>query len=380
MTASVAPLSFGKTEEDARIEGLRGVAALMVLISHYTGYWTPTLGWVGFATTGVDLFFVLSGFVFAPYILSRKRLDWWPHLVRRFFRLYPLYIFALLIYAFVKQGGDEVWTEMVRHLAMAHTLGGIDTAFYFNPAFWSLPPEVEFYLFMPLVALLVRHVGVWRLFWLALILRLALVAPGTAGVIEITPRSISTVHLPGLLVEFMVGVLVFELASQARYAKRAGTTIASPTLSRCFSSSARMTWLAVAGVLGAFGVYCLAIAPGPAHAATWPVVVTSNIGTIAALAYGGVLLAICARPDSMPHLVRRFGLYLGRMSYGIYLFHNAAPKLVTMAIPGLSGNVALLLLASLCCTLVLSWLANRWIEEPARAWGRSLSIRMSSDR
>lgn len=385
MTSHFVPRLGDKAEEDARIEGLRGIAALLVLFSHYVGYWTPTLGWFGFATTGVDLFFVLSGYVFAPYILSHKRLEWWPHLVRRFFRLYPLYIVALLVYALVKQGGDQLWFELLRHLFMAHTLGDIDKAFYFNPAFWSLPPEVEFYLFIPVVAFLIRHVGVWRFFWFALALRVALVAPGTSGLIEVTPRSISTVHLPGLLVEFMVGVVVFELASRSCHANLQREPGAKSLLSSLSSQPARLAWLAAAGVLFAFGIYGLAIAPGPAHASTWPVLVTGNIGAISALAYGGVLLAVCSRSDFLSPAAHRLALHLGRLSYGIYLFHNAAPQLVIMVIPDLAGKGPLLALISLWCTFVMAWLANRYIEEPARGLGRSLSrqvsaLRISSER
>lgn len=374
MTPSAPPVTLFRND-DARIEGLRGIAAFMVLVSHYAGYWSPTLGWLGFTTTGVDLFFVLSGFVFAPYVLSYKRLAWWPHVVRRFFRLYPLYIVALLVYALLKQGENGLWTELLRHLAMAHTLGAIDQAFFFNPAFWSLPPEVEFYLFMPAVAWLARHFGVWRLFWMAVALRLALVAPGTPGVMEITPRSISTVHLPGLLVEFMVGVVVYELAFRARSADRLSKSGAGLPVSR-MRPTWRVGW-ALAGLLGALGVYGVTIAPGPAHAATWPVLVTGNMGAIAAFAYGGVLLAVCACPDRMPTRVRHVAIQLGRLSYGIYLFHNAVPQLVTRAIPSLSGNGPWLSLVSLGCTVGLAWLANRCIEDPARALGRSLSARLS---
>ncbi len=239
---------------------------MMVLLSHYANHWMSNLAWVGFASTGVDLFFVLSGYVFAPYILSHKPLTWTSHLVRRFFRLYPLYLTALLVYALQRGGMSETWVEFTRHLFMAHTLGGLDTAFYFNPAFWSLPPEVEFYLFMPLVIWLVKRFGAWPVFVAAALARLALVAPGTSGIIEITARAISTVHLPGLLVEFMVGVLVFQQSQHS--AKPVG---------RGLVPSRRLPWLACVGLAAALGLYGWAIAPGPAHTATLPAVITGNI-------------------------------------------------------------------------------------------------------
>ncbi len=336
---------------------------MMVLLSHYASHWMSNLAWVGFASTGVDLFFVLSGYVFAPYILSNKPLAWTSHLVRRFFRLYPLYLTALLVYALQRGGLSETWIELIRHLFMAHTLGGLDTAFYFNPAFWSLPPEVEFYLFMPLVIWLVKRFGAWPVFAAAALARLALVAPGTSGVIEITARAISTVHLPGLLVEFMVGVLVFQ-QSQHR-ARPVGVGLAP---------SRRLPWLAVAALAAALGLYGWAIAPGPAHTVTLPAVITGNVGMVAALAYGLLVAAVLTwRLEAIPPFLKHCANQLGQLSYGIYLFHNAAPALVIRLMPELANAGVRLSLASLCCTVLVAWIANRLIERPARQWGRSLA-------
>lgn len=338
---------------------------MMVLLSHYASHWMSNLAWVGFASTGVDLFFVLSGYVFAPYILSHKPLTWTSHLVRRFFRLYPLYLTALLVYALQRGGMSETWVEFTRHLVMAHTLGGLDTAFYFNPAFWSLPPEVEFYLFMPLVIWLVKRFGAWPVFVAAALARLALVAPGTSGVIEITARAISTVHLPGLLVEFMVGVLVFQ---QSQHSAR--------PVGRGLVPSRRLPWLACVGLAAALGLYGWAIAPGPAHTATLPAVITGNTGMVAALAYGLVVAAVLTwRLENIPPFMKHCANQLGQLSYGIYLFHNAAPALVIRLMPELANAGVRLSLASLCCTVLVAWAANRLIERPARQWGRSLAGR-----
>lgn len=52
------------------IELFRGIAAFMVLTSHYAYFFTSELSFLNFLQTGVDLFFIISGFVFAPLILS----------------------------------------------------------------------------------------------------------------------------------------------------------------------------------------------------------------------------------------------------------------------------------------------------------------------
>ena len=80
------------------IELFRGIAALIVMLSHYWTLIGVEPGIFRFLFTGVDLFFVLSGFVFAPYLFGKKLLII-PHLIRRLFRIYPLYIIALIIYA-----------------------------------------------------------------------------------------------------------------------------------------------------------------------------------------------------------------------------------------------------------------------------------------
>ena len=70
----------------AVIEAWRGVAAALVMYVHFWAFsaqdWPP----LRLAHTGVDLFFVVSGFVFAPYLFGRP-LAWRAHAVRRFFTL-----------------------------------------------------------------------------------------------------------------------------------------------------------------------------------------------------------------------------------------------------------------------------------------------------
>ena len=126
--------------DDPLIEGLRGLAAVLVVITHFARFVTSEPGLWAFTSTGVDLFFVLSGYVFAPYFFTRP-LNYRTHLVRRFFRLYPMYVVALAVYMTLKPAG-EAFNHFWVHLFMLQTLQGLDIAFFYNPAFWSLPPEI----------------------------------------------------------------------------------------------------------------------------------------------------------------------------------------------------------------------------------------------
>jgi len=342
--------------DDPAIEALRGFAALMVVTVHYARFVTGDAGAWGVASTGVDLFFVLSGYVFAPY-LSGKPLEMVPHLVRRFFRLYPLYVCALLTYVVLKLPDPSAWRHFWSHLFMLHTLGSLDVAFFYNPAFWSLPPEVEFYLLLPLLGLLMRRLRFAWLLLAALAMHLALVAlaqPGEAT----TARAIATVHLPGLLIEFCLGALAWKLARDYR----------SPGAAR-----ARL-FLGLAWLVGVTVVYGLVVAPrnGVADSA-W---VGGNVGLAAAVGYAAVVSALANRGDAIVGWRLRACLVAGQLSYAIYLFHNAAAQLLKKLWPQAAGWTAVA--ASLAITLLVAFALHHALEAPARNFGRQLSRRIGA--
>ncbi len=159
-----------KGERLPALDGLRGVAILLVIVSHYLGdYWrTATVGW-----TGVDLFFVLSGFLITGILLDAKG---GPHYFRNFYarrtlRIFPLYYLVLFLVFVVApwfpalntEGYREVagrqvwlWTYTANLYASAH--GEIGA----NPFagdwvellhLWSLSVEEQFYLVWPFIVL-----------------------------------------------------------------------------------------------------------------------------------------------------------------------------------------------------------------------------------
>lgn len=93
-------------QQEWSIELLRGIAALMVVFAHYYALTDINPGLLTFSFSGVDLFFVISGFVFAPYIFGKKFIVI-PFLIRRFFRIYPLYLAALLFYVILHLFQDQ---------------------------------------------------------------------------------------------------------------------------------------------------------------------------------------------------------------------------------------------------------------------------------
>lgn len=84
-----------------KLESLRGVAAILIIIfhSHFT-YYKDDTSFVHNSWLFVDFFFILSGFVMTLAYRKRiiKGLSFYEYLVPRFFRLYPLHIFVLLLW------------------------------------------------------------------------------------------------------------------------------------------------------------------------------------------------------------------------------------------------------------------------------------------
>lgn len=352
----------GQRDDDPVIEALRGWAALMVMATHYIQLVTSQTGLWGFASTGVDLFFVLSGYVFAPYLFG-KPLSLAPHLIRRFFRLYPLYICALLLYVGVHLPASSAWDHFGIHLVMGHTLVSPEAAYYYNAAFWSLPPEVEYYLLLPLLAWSATwfHSARYRfsaLLLLAAVMHLALVAAAKSDE-GITARAIATIHLPGVWIEFMWGSMAYALAQHAG------------------SAATRLLRL-VSGLMVLVGMvflYASYVASVDGLASTPPPWIGGNMGVGAALGYCLLLSVLVSAKGQQVTIGKRWFtpwfLFMGQLSYGVYLFHNAAPPLLRRLWPELGGAALVLLCVAL--TLLLATAAHYAIERPLRNYGRRLS-------
>lgn len=352
----------------ARIEALRAVAAAMVVLTHYLPLAGVPPGAWGLASTGVNLFFVLSGFVFAPY-LKRPGFALAPHVVRRLFRLFPLYLLALLAYALLKPEPIR-WDAMAAHVLMLHTLGTLELAAFYNVAFWSLPPEVEFYLALPVLAWLAARIRLRGLLLLGLAAHLALALAAQAGESPESARSLATVHLPGLLLQFMFGAAV-------ALAPAAWRTGRCRIVSGCVAAGAGLAlllaWHAALRPDGSTGL---------------PPALAASVGAWAALVYGLALHALLpgpqppgqiavgpTRPAFWRGALRRIALALGALSYGVYLLHNAAPLALQRTWPSLQG--ADLVLSSVALTLVAAALAHRLVESPLRSFGRELALRLT---
>lgn len=338
------------------IEFYRGIAALMVMTCHYSHFLTGgELSWLNFLWTGVDFFFVISGFVFAPHI-SRGKIAPLGFFVRRFFRIYPLYFLSVWLYFALTPAVPEKISYLLSHLGMMGTIRSREEAFFFNPAYWSLPPEVEFYFLLPVLALWLNSSRkLVLLVLLALVMHVVLYNnakfSSTFGLIEIL-----CAHLPGLLIEFLIGVLAF------RFSQRQPMTFVYAMLLLAIS----------AGMLIWLGQHFARF--GDAGINDNPVLRTS-FNLLCAFAYAIILcvtvnLATGRIPD------KKWGtlsMLAGQSSYGVYLFHNAVPKIFAgMPISPMQRFVLYSFI-----TVVFAIAMNRLYEGPLHRYGVTLSNRIN---
>src|SRR5258708_6096278 len=155
-----------------QLDVLRGIAILLVLgrhapiSSHHAGLLRPLAGlWARIGWTGVDLFFVLSGFLVGGLLLSElrthSRLDLGRFLVRRSFKIWPAY-YVYLTCAVVLEAvryHEPLWREFASHIPSVVQLQNYSIQ---EPGhLWSLAVEEHFYLVLPAL-LAVLTAARWR--------------------------------------------------------------------------------------------------------------------------------------------------------------------------------------------------------------------------
>ena len=300
---------------------MRGLAILMVMAIHFVGNATPRtwgesvavkLG--SYGGLGVDLFFVLSGFLITGLLLDSKG-D--PSYFRNFYarrtlRIFPLYyaVLALLFLALprvvdlpppledARRHQVWLWTYTANFFIAAKA----SWALTYVSHFWSLAIEEHFYLVWPLVVFTVRRETLERIcvgvIAVALALRIALSLGG------VSPLSIS-VLTPCRLDALCVGAL---LAAVARRAGGAELLI---------QRSGRAA-LALLGASVALSGWCAATQIGlpllnPIRGTVWALF----FGALTLISLQAARRSLVARAFNSSWL-RTFGKY----SYGLYVYHG----------------------------------------------------------
>jgi len=366
----------------AGLDGLRAIAVLLVVVYHLFPAWMLQSGFIG-----VDVFFVISGFLITSLLLRERAatgtIALRPFWMRRARRLLPALVLVVTVSATAAWlvGGD-VLVGLGLQVAGAATFSYnwtavVGGASYFAASqpevfrnLWSLAVEEQFYLLWPLLLplfLLLRRRWVRVSAALALAAASALWAlSSVAAGADITRVYYGTdTHAFGLLLGVALAFALHGLDAR----RVAGSTAAAPTAA---APPAGVAWRVVAGaVVGAaalVGLCAVAIVAPTDDGATFPGAL------IVASLLSAVLITVGVQPGSW------FGRaldnaplrWIGERSYGIYLWHWPLVVLVTYAVTGTTADAGvpvLLGVISLVLTLALAELSHRFVEQPVRRYG-----------
>jgi peptidoglycan/LPS O-acetylase OafA/YrhL len=213
------------------LDGVRGLAILMVLVLHFVGNSTPTtrveavVVWAAnYGAYGVDLFFVLSGFLITGILYdARSKPGFFKNFyMRRVLRIFPLYYLVLVVLFlvvplvpwFANSGG---LAEIRAHQAWVWLYGlnifdGIRGRYSmpYIDHFWSLSVEEHFYFFWPLLVYALARRPRWLMatsLVLGLTALVGRVVASVAGVSPVTIFVLTPFRLDGLAIGGFLAVL-----------------------------------------------------------------------------------------------------------------------------------------------------------------------------
>ncbi|NML31364.1 acyltransferase family protein [Paraburkholderia antibiotica] len=361
-------------ERFSQLNALRGIAALTVVLNHFTvidplrELWRTPLRFVLNGHNAVILFFVISGFVLTLQLTSPEPPGYQDYLVKRVCRIYLPYLAvfgaACAIMLLVYRGPVSwagVWTnsawdgripvsEVLQHVFFV----GVYRAEHIVPVIWTLIYEMRIALFFPLLVMAVRRLRVHHALALAIIASasayLALLVEGKNPYnANLKVQWELTAHFAGI---FVVGTLLALhrarwsawLQVRGRKALVLGVSLALYFLSQAVlrvAPSGIADFLFDWGVAtGAAGMVCVALS-------------SAHITSI--LAWKPIV-------------------FVGMISYSLYLTHTVVLLAVIHAMP--AANTAWLALAIAALLVIpVATLVYFAVERPSVAIGRALTLR-----
>lgn len=324
------------------LDGLRGYAALVVVLTHMMGFFHHTLP-VEAGLLAVDLFFVMSGLVIAmnyDHKLRSGEMSLPSFMRRRLVRLYPVYILGAVIglIFYLGTAPDGLarlpGTSLSALTMLPQFLFGIQGAtFDYNTPAWSLSLEIYGNLLFALFAIRLPNRALAATALIAAIV--FAIGAAKAGTLNIGPHANDFfLGFARFWYSFAVGILIWRWRE---YLPRFG--IAGP-------------------VIVVIAMLFPALPAGDLLRFLWVILVMP-------------LAVIAASQIHVGKRTSQFCDHLGRMSYPVYIIHQPVIRLTTAILAKFFGQAmwsnplagAIGLLAALIATVV----ATYWVEPPLRA-------------
>lgn len=333
------------------IDGLRAIAVIVVILNHFYMDFMPS----GFL--GVDIFFVISGYVITQSLVSIRSESWFDYLTnfyaRRVRRLLPALVFCIVVSAalfifftadpareiFVTGGLSLFGLSNMYLLKKSSDYFSLDAQLNPFTHTWSLGVEEQFYFVYPALIALCGFVFVAReraYIWALVVLSVLSVASFLLYVVLFYTQPMSAFYLmPTRFWEFCVGGLVF---------------LALAKFGRAFVPTQTVSICSVFALL----VLCLLF--------FMPVVFQFYSTVLAVLATGVLIFTVTSGQGVNNILCSRPFLFFGALSYSLYLWHWPILVLGKYTIgSSLAASIVLLI-----TVLLLSVFSYYYIEKPLR--------------
>jgi peptidoglycan/LPS O-acetylase OafA/YrhL len=334
-----------KADRSEALDAVRGAAVGLVLIWHlvepYLRENYPDFAWtLGLTWSGVDLFFVLSGFLIGGLLMDHRGSERLlaTFYARRACRIIPLY--ALLLTAFaLSSPGQNLWpyVTFTQNFVMANSAS-------WGPVWlvptWSLAVEEQFYFLLPAVIILMPRS---RLPYLLVFL--IAISPGTRLVLRAIYGNPFAPYLllPGRMDALFLGVL-------------AAWLIRHPPSLQWLAANRRKLYVAT-GVAFLFLVVLSRLRPG------WFSAVTFAVGYSSInLFYFLIVVLIATTQAQVPRLLKPLS-WMGLGAYSLYLFHVPLVRQARLYLPSYPDTIAMIAL------VLLSTLLWHLVEKPIVAFG-----------
>ncbi|MBQ8101964.1 MAG: acyltransferase [Afipia sp.] len=352
------------------LDGLRGVAILLVMGFHYfyhleSFYYKSTLYPYGetfssvlifkYGYMGVELFFIISGFVIAMTLeASRSVIDF---VIRRFARIWPALIVSAILTFFLLNWSDapfalhrrQSWPNFLPSLTLTPPSlwsGWFPKVDYVTGVYWSLVVEIRFYMIAVILFWLFSREKLARnlvIFTLVVYIARALLRramPGYNGVYD-------ALFIPDYLPWFAAGAVFYELYKE-RLAKGAALIMLA------------MMYALIARVSTNYAM----IGRDPVFASA------------AALFFLTLFWFLATKPTSIRIFEIRPLVWIGECSYSIYLYHYAVGMILISQVSKTIGLAPQLFLVAAISLLVLAVgrVSYATVENPARRWLTKLLI------
>ena len=344
------------SQRSVGLDVLRAACIAGVLVTHFASFFLPPEGASGvirqalsLGSFGVTGFFLLSAYLLTGILLrevaGRQTKIWKRYWIRRSLRIWPLYYLAILVVVVIALISATAVPGLPFLATFTYNWTAWEETNTFLAHFWSMCVEEQLYVLIPILCFIAFR---WR--WPILVGLIVLAPLGRLWVSTHFPYpavwNFTTSHLD----VFAIGVLLASAdhASGARWRKIRNAIADSP-------------WaFAIAGVLALALVVATALAPGWVFGSGAAAVTYLAV----ALLWAWLLLKVTRRPWTQVGFASRGAVWMGRRSYGIYVYHWPAIVVGAWLSPKVGIPLPVTGVLLIVAVLVFSEFSFRWIESP----------------